>query len=165
MRRLSSLTLCVVTGREQIHCLTQLVNVNERSYNDEGPQNIPQPVASGSKAVRNAAPSEFAANSGRYPVEPDKIGDAERDRPHKEEEQTVVHRLLSVVAAGDQIDVRGNAGIENDGIDPKRHNAQQDQLEQSSVCFQVCGRRRRRILRRSVKLRIWLLLHIIPSSI
>ena len=84
---------------ECVHCLKELIAEYERTDNDECAEDIPAAVVACAELAVKSAAGELAAYSGAELVMPDKIAYAESERTDNENEQPVVHGLLTVITA------------------------------------------------------------------
>ena len=84
---------------ECVHCPEELIAEYERTDNDECAEDIPAPVVACAELAVKSAAGELATYSGAELVMPDKIAYAESERTDNENEQPVVHGLLTVITA------------------------------------------------------------------
>lgn len=104
---------------ERVHCLKELIAEYKRADNDERAEYIPAPEVTCAELAVKSAASELAAYSRAELVMPDEITYAEGKRTDNENEQPIVHGLLTVIAAA------YNIGFFRDvGKNDKRVNAE-----------------------------------------
>ena len=131
------LAVDVVVLAQLVHCLQQLVGVNQGTDADQGAQDVPAPEGAGAKAVADAAALQLVADSCADLVVPDKGSDAEGQPGEDEGHQQVMGGLLAIVTGSDGVDVIADRGPEDQGVDAKGHQGQQNQLNQTSVGLQL----------------------------
>lgn len=130
----------VVVFRQQIHRLEQLVQIHQRSNDDQTSQYIPTPEGAGAKAVGNAAGSQVVADSCGKLMVPYNGVNAQSEPGENEGHQAKMHGLLAVIPGSDQVDIAADAGHQDNGIDAQGDDRQQNGFEQASVGFQfICG--------------------------
>ena len=83
--------------------MQKLVCVDERSDDDEGAENIPQPVGCGGDSDRQSASGLFDADTSAELVIPDEPADAEGQPADEEEHEAVVHGAFAVTSGGDEV--------------------------------------------------------------
>ena len=120
------LALCVIVFAQQIHSIAQLVQVDERTYENQAAQHVPAPEGAGAEAVSNTATAQLVTDTSGDPMTPYDSANAQGDGSDQEEQQAVVHGLLAVMTGSDQVDVGGKVGIENDGLEAEGDDAQQN---------------------------------------
>lgn len=99
------LGLFVIVCAEQVHCLEQLMRIDQRTNTDQCAQDAPAPEGTCTKGVGNISALQLIANSIGDVVIPHKRSNAQSQPGNNKSHQTVMHCLFAVVLAGDQVDV------------------------------------------------------------
>ena len=114
-----SLAIGVIICAKHVGSNEQLMQVYERTDQNEGTQYTPEPKAGRAKTVREASSTQLIANSIRNLVIPDENGNTECERGKDERHKTKVHGLLAVIAGRNDIDIIGNGRHDDKGVDTK----------------------------------------------
>lgn len=95
----------VVVLAHKVSSFEELVHVNEGSYENHRAENVPKPVVCAGEFVIDTSSRKLRTDPVGDLMRPNDAGDAAGEGVDKEEEQAVVHGLLSVITACDGIDV------------------------------------------------------------
>ena len=131
------LTVHIKVSAQQVHGLAELVQVNKGSNDNQGTQYIPQPAGRSTKAVADPAAGQLPADTGGNSVVPYDGTDTQRDGGNDKGQQAEVHGLFAIVAAGNQVDVSGNSGVEYKCVDAEGDQGQQNELDKAAFGFQL----------------------------
>ena len=132
------LAVYIVVSAELVHSLQQLVHINQgTNAEQECAQHTPTPERAGAKAVADTTALQFLADSCADLVAPHNGGDTEGQPGEQECHQAEMGGLLAVITAGDGVDISTDSGHNYQTIDAEGDHGQQNELDQTSVGFQL----------------------------
>ena len=132
------LAVYIVVSAELVHSLQQLVHINQgTNAEQECAQHTPAPERACAKVIADTTTLQFLADSCADLVAPYDGGDTEGQPGEQECHQAEMSGLLTVITAGDGVDVSADSRHNYQTIDTEGDQRQQNELNQASVGFQL----------------------------
>ena len=123
----------VVVGVDGVHGLEEFVEVDERSYDDQGSENTPTPEGAATYATPLGASELLVADSVADSGNPHQRRNAKGKPGEEEIDEAIVHGVLAVTTLCHQVDLFGNVREEHDGINAQRDDVEKDELQEASL--------------------------------
>lgn len=92
------------------------MHIDERANDDKRAEYVPKPIIGCTERISDAAALELRTDAVGYLMCPNEVSDSESDRTYDKEEQSIVHRLFSVVSAAYYVYVVRYRGHKNKRI-------------------------------------------------
>lgn len=128
-----SIAVCVVAAGDVVHSLDDLVGVDVRTNNDQAAENIPEPESGSAEIGLHAAGTSLIADTLGNLMEPDEGENTTGNFLEEEEDQAIVHCLLTVASGSCHVDVFTDTGPHNDIVDTAGQDTENDELPESSL--------------------------------
>ncbi len=127
----------VVACADVVHGVAYLVDIEQRSDDRQGKEEIPNPEICGSESVLEATSFKLVADARRKIVEPHKIGDAEGYGADDEQQEKEVHGPLAVVSRCDRVYIRGDVRPEHKAVKSAGEQGEKNELHEASRCLEL----------------------------
>lgn len=122
----------IIVGIQEVHRLEELILEDERSDNDQRTEDIPTPEGACAEAIVDAASVELITHTCADAMPPYQGSNTEGERCEDEEEEQIVHRLLTVIL-GDLVDLLADVIHHDEIVDTEGEDRENDPLEKSSI--------------------------------